>query len=247
MGLLTKFTSVFAKPDRPATKPAVRQEPQPTPTPPAAEVTPPLTEPKPQPAPVPPAVAVATPPAKSKQQVVEELQRNYREVVGLVRKVDAHLDRDEQRAQELMAIAHRFDEALPMVASLPETMRTELRSLRDEVTQAIRDASSADELRADRLEALLGKIGMDVERTGEEQLQLVETMAGFRESLGDISRSTARSGEVLESIDRRRAEREDELTRMLVASRTWIIVALLSSIGMAVVAVSIAVIALASG
>jgi hypothetical protein len=247
MGLLTKFTSVFAKPDR--AKPAVRQDPPPKPTPPVApvEVTPPLAEPKPQPAAAPAAVAVASPPAKSKQQVVEELQRNYREVVGLVRKVDAHLDRDEERAQELMAIAQRFDEALPMIASLPETMRTELRSLRDEVTQAIRDASSADEVRADRLEALLGKIGMDVERTGEEQLQLVETMAGFRESLGDISRSTARSGEVLESIDRRRAEREDELTRMLVASRTWIIVALLSSIGMAVVAVSIAVIALASG
>jgi hypothetical protein len=169
---------------------------------------------------------LARPAPRNKQELFEELQQNYREVVDLVRKVDAHLDRNEQRGQEMVSIARRIDDTIPILQKFPEQMQEQMRELNREVVAAIKATSDRGDERSRQINSALQQIGGRIQKTGETQGQLVTTMAGFRETLGDIAKSSSRTSTVLEDIDTRRQEREDELTKMLVASRRWSVAAM---------------------
>lgn len=188
----------------------------------------------------------ASPVPRSRQELVEELSRNYREVVSLIRKVDTHLDEQRERSDALLAIAHRIDEALPSMIETPRVLRESIDTLRAETTQAIREASSGQTARLDRVHESLDVVATEVVKSGDAQSRLIHTMAEFRETLTDIGRSSDRTSEVLHSIDERRAEREDQLTRMLATSRAWMVAGLAVSVGLAIIAVSIAVVSLVS-
>lgn len=181
---------------------------------------------------------------KNKQELFEELQKNYRDVVDLVKKVDAHLDRNEVRAEEMVSIARRIDETLPALSAFPEEIRSQLDELRREVVGAITTSSQRSDARADEANQALGAISERIDATGRAHTQLVSTMAGFRETLGELATSSARTSDVLQSIDTRRQQREDELTRMLVASRRWSVVTLSVTLVGVSAAVAVAIIAL---
>jgi len=184
---------------------------------------------------------------RNKQELFEELQRNYRDVVELVRKVDAHLDRNEQRSQEMASIARRIDETLPALQQFPEQVKQQLDALNTEVVSAIRESTEKGEARSEAVQKSLATIGSRIESTSESHAQLVTTMAGFRETLGDLATSSSRTSDVLQSIDTRRQEREDELTKMLVASRRWSVTTLAVAIIGVAAAMSVAIVALVIG
>lgn len=183
------------------------------------------------------------PPPRTKQELFEDLQRNYREAVELIRKVDGHLDRDETRAEQLMTIARRIDDTLPSVERTPE----HLARLGDQIVEAVRSSAASDEKRVARIEEGLGRIVSTLDRSSTAQVELTATMAAFRETLADIDRSNRRSAQALETMDRRRAEREDEIARMLSTSKVWMLVALLLSVAMGTVAMAIAIVSLVTG
>ncbi len=183
-------------------------------------------------------------PPRNRQELLDELSRNYREVVSLVRKVDTHLDEQRERSDALLVIARRIDEALPVLCEAPRALRESIETFRSETTEAIREASRGQTARLDRVHESFDVVATEVVKSGDTQNRLVHTMAEFRETLTDIGRSSDRTGQVLQSIDDRRAEREDQLTRMLATSRAWMVTGLAVSLGLAVVAVSIAVVSL---
>ena len=69
-------------------------------------------------------------------------------------------------------------------------------------------------------------------------------MAAFRETLSDIERSNRRSADTLETMDERRAEREEQMAGVLASSRTWMLVALGLCIAMGTVAMTVSIITL---
>ena len=165
--------------------------------------------------------AIEKPVPRNKQELFEELQRNYRDVVDLVKKVDAHLDRNEQRSQQMLSIAERIDRTLPTIEAFPDVVREQMADLKTEIVSAIEASTSKGDARAAQLQSTLSTIGERIDSTSASHTQLVATMAGFRETLGELANNSSRTSEVLESIDTRRQEREDELTKMLIASRRW--------------------------
>ena len=180
------------------------------------------------------------PPPRTKQELFEDLQKNYREAVELIRKVDGHLDRDETRAEQLMTIARRVDDTLPSLERTPE----HLARLGEQIVEAIRASAAADEKRVARIEDGLGRIVSTLERSSGAQVELTATMAAFRETLTDIDHSNRRSAQALESMDHRRAAREDEIARMLATSKVWMLVALILSVAMGTVAMAIAIVSM---
>ncbi|GAB4552356.1 MAG: hypothetical protein Tsb0013_14620 [Phycisphaerales bacterium] len=183
-------------------------------------------------------------PPRNKQELFEELQRNYRDVVDLVKKVDAHLDRNERRAQEMLSIAQRIDETLPTIEQFPGMVRQQLDELKTEVVGAIEASSAKGDARGAQLQQTLSTIGERIDSTSASHTQLVATMAGFRETLGELAHHSSRTSEVLESIDTRRQQREDELTKMLIASRRWSVVTLAVTLLGVSAATAIAIVAL---
>ena len=185
-------------------------------------------------------VEVAPPPPRNRQELFEDLQRNYREAVELIRKVDGHLDRDESRGQQFLAIARRIDESIPTVESVPQ----QITRIGDQIVEAVRAGSAADEKRLARLEQSLDTIVTNLERSSTAQIELTSTMAAFRETLADIERANRRSSEALESMEENRAAREEEMASMLSTSRTWLIIALALCVGMGTVAMAISIVAM---
>lgn len=183
---------------------------------------------------------LATP--RNRQEMLEELTQNYREVVSLVRKVDSHLDEQRERSDALLVIAQRIDEALPVLTEAPRALKDSIETLREETTRAIRESGEGQASRLDRVHQSLEVVAEEVVKSGDAQGRLIHTMAEFRETLSDIGRSSDRTSDVLQSIDERRAEREEQLTRMLATSRTWMVAGLAASLGLAVIAVSVAVV-----
>ncbi|QKK09825.1 MAG: hypothetical protein HND58_17805 [Planctomycetota bacterium] len=74
-------------------------------------------------------------PPRSRQELIAELQRNYQEVLGIVRKVDSHLDEQGQRSGRMAEIAERFPQAADDLSHLREGQ--------DSVQQALEAVSLA--------------------------------------------------------------------------------------------------------
>ena len=184
-------------------------------------------------------VEVAPPAPRTRQELFEDLQKNYREAVELIRKVDGHLDRDESRAEHFMAIARRIDDAVPTVERVPDHVS----KIGEQIVEAIRGAAAGEDKRAARIEQALSRAVSNLDRSSGAQVELAATMSAFRETLAEIDRSNRRSAQALESMDERRAEREDEVKRMLASGRTWMLLALFLSVAMGTVAMAIAVVA----
>ncbi len=180
------------------------------------------------------------PPPRNRQELFEDLQKNYREAVELIRKVDGHLDRDESRAERFLGIANRIDESLPAMERVPD----QITRIGGEIVEAVRAGTAADDKRLARLETSLERIVSNLDRSSSAQAELTSTMASFRETLADIERANRRASEALCSMEERRAEREEEMASMLSTSKTWLLVALALCVGMGTVAMAISVVAI---
>ncbi len=186
---------------------------------------------------------------RNRQELFEELQRNYREVVDLVRRVNTHLDREQQRSERLMVIAERVEQLVPRLHELPNDINTHATHLNRELVQVIRDTNVADERRTQRLENALTGISKHLSTGSSAQAELVHTMAAFRETMSDLAQENARTGEVLRDTSERAAERERDMVKLLAGSRMWSRVGLGLSVvvGLAAVGAAVAAILLATG
>ncbi|MCA9312307.1 MAG: hypothetical protein KDA21_13920 [Phycisphaerales bacterium] len=166
---------------------------------------------------------VSTP--QNKRELMEELQKNYREVVSLVRKVNTHLDRVETRSTHLMDVADRLEPALDRLAedlrSHGEDALAAHRDMTAEVISAIRNHLRAGLEGQQQLVRAVQAVGEQISTTATAQSQLVTTMAHFRETMNGIARSNEHAGHVLESLRDASQERDQALTSAIRASFRW--------------------------
>ena len=139
-----------------------------------------------------------------RREIVEELRRNYGEVLGLVRKLDEHLDRQESRGHELMAMAERSEralEALPRIAEHTGEV--------SETSKAFAEAVGEHQLAMnDSVERQAGAIE-------SHTLALSEFGRSVRESLGGMSDSTRELGDAILRMRETDRQRERELTDLV--------------------------------
>lgn len=186
-----------------------------------------------------PVAASSVPPApKSKGEMLAELQKNYAEVMELIRKVNSHLDEQAGRSQRLMEIAERIPEALD---TLPE-----LRSQNERIIEALRDAAEEARSRDDRSAQTLDRLGDRLEESRESDRVLVGTMAEFRGTLREMADTNERTGATLSDMNQRNAAREQELHNILLLTRRWITIATVVGVVLVMVATA-AMIMIAAG
>lgn len=139
-----------------------------------------------------------------RREIVEELRRNYGEVLGLVRKVDEHLDRQEQRGHELMALAERSERALEALPHIAEHTGEV-----SETSKAFAEAVGEHQLAMnDSVERQSGAIEA-------HSLALSEFGRTVRESLGGMSDSTRELGDAILRMRETDRQRERELAELV--------------------------------
>jgi len=186
------------------------------------------------------ASATTLAPKKNKQELIEELSRNYQEVLLLVRKMSDHIDREADREERVTELATKVDAIHGSLAELPGRINEHAGQLNQQIVHAI-DRQAQNEREA------LDMVIEQSRKSGETQGRLVTTMAEFRETMGDMSRSGERSNEILAEMSRNANDTREEIAELIVTSKRWTTVAMVASLSVAVVAIVIAAISLVSG
>ena len=151
---------------------------------------------------------------RTRQELLTELQQNYREVVGLVRKVDQHLDQQERRGTRLMEIAERLPAALDTLPAIREqTVR---------LTEAIERLAESNERHADRGEAAavaqteaLTSVRSLVAESARAEQEVAQNVAAFTTTVDSMSEATRTVGDALRHIQERDAVRERQLAEVI--------------------------------
>lgn len=179
-------------------------------------------------------------PLRNKQELFDELQRNYREVVRLVRKVDTHLDTHNERSDKLAAIATRLDRAIPAIERLGETPER-IDALRAELNQIVQRAQGAADERAAKIERVVKNVVDRLESQALDQQRLVATMAEFRETMGELATTNRESGAAVRELARTVRERDTTMNAQLGSIRTRVTVGLALIGAVAIGALAVAV------
>lgn len=183
--------------------------------------------------------AASGPAPKNKQELLNELQKNYAEVVSLVRKVDQHLDAQDRRSARLMEIAEQIPAALQTLPTIrDETVR--LGERLDALIQAQASQSGdAQELRRAQVEAL-GDVRTLLEHSREAEQRVAQSLDEFRGTMGQMSDATGTLGSVLTKMRESDTKRDERLASLVAgSSRAMMTVAIMVGLVL-VVAVVIA-------
>lgn len=172
------------------------------------------------------------PSPRSRQELLQELQKNYNEVIELVRKVDGHLDRESERSVRMLELAERIPEAIDLLA--------ETRGQNERIIEAVREATEAAKSSDSKMESALDLVHDRLDESRESDAQLVGTMAEFRGSLREMADASAQSGRAIASMNERNAQRDADLAEIMTVTRRWIVAALLlGALGVAAAMVSV--------
>ncbi|MEM9084228.1 MAG: hypothetical protein AAGB34_11575 [Planctomycetota bacterium] len=178
---------------------------------------------------------------RNKQELFEELQKNYTEVVELVRKVDGHLDREQHRSARVMEVIDRFDAIIPTLQSRPRELNDTARELNETLISAIRESDGSN---AKQIAEAVTQVELQLQTSGKSQAELVHTMAAFRETIGRLATSNEQSDELLRSVTLRNDEREQELSKLVSSSRRSMMVVTACAVSLGLVGIAIGAIAL---
>ncbi len=169
----------------------------------------------------------ATMPAapRNKQELLAELRKNYAEAVGLIRKMDQHLDEQGRRSGRMVELGERLPEAVEHLAAL-RSQQGELIEAARQVRETLREGSVRDGAQLERHRELLERQSASlirIERYFEEQArverELGSALGEFRGALAHMHASNHRLAGALERLDEREQRHEETLRELSERSR----------------------------
>lgn len=182
-------------------------------------------------------VEVAAPPKRNRQDMLDELEQSYREVVDLVGKLKSHMEREEQRSARLMEITEGIGGVLPRIEDSG-------RSAAERMIEAIERTDSTRQEIGYRIESVLSAMADQTKRSSETQEQLSSTVGELNATMLDVSRSTGRSADVLHVMREQSQAREEQFTKLVGEARRSMTLAMYVALSMGAIAVAVAAIAL---
>jgi len=155
---------------------------------------------------------------RSRHEMLTELKKNYAEAVTLMRKVDGHLSRQEQRTLRLVEMAERLPEViggLDRIAGSQDAQQQALSTLHD----AVERAGVASERAQGEQVAAIQRVETRLETVGRSEQRLAETLEEFRTIVGGMANSNDRIGQVLERLQQRDTLRDEHVRELTDRSR----------------------------
>jgi len=156
----------------------------------------------------------------SKQDLLDDLQRSYKEVVTLVERVNEHLDKTSERSVQLEQLARQ---ALDATATLPEAIAAAVERANPAQIEILRELVRAQEDGTQRVETSVAQLGVQMEVASQSHEQLVGTMADFRDTMQGVSTSNMRTADALDSSIAQKRAADDRLAQMIVRNQWWMI------------------------
>jgi len=127
--------------------------------------------------------SIAKPMPRNKQELFEALQRNYHEVTELIRKVDSHLDREQQRGERVMEVVEKIDSLIPVLHKLPEELNGKAESLNPALIDTVKANAGNG---SDDVIAAVDRGAPEHQSRGDAQTDTPHTMDNFRDTTTDL-------------------------------------------------------------
>lgn len=172
--------------------------------------------------------------AKTKQELLAELQQNYREVVDLVRRVKTHMETQDERFDRLMGIAEQIRKSVEAAPGLREDARKALAAL-DQLATTQRDGQARTETALQAHSGRLNRMTELMENSSETEQRVAATLTDVGATLSAMAAATENVGGALRSMQEREAKRDAELASLLTRSHRWM-VAITAVVGVAIAA-----------
>jgi methyl-accepting chemotaxis protein len=172
-------------------------------------------------------------PGLSKRELLAEMQKNYNEVLGLVRKVDQHLDEQSARSRQLMDIAERTARA---VESLPEIQKSNA-----ELAQSVRQFSEATREHETAIRASLDQQAGAIE---SHTAAIAEFRGSVTDSVSGMAASADRLGEAIAAMRETDRQRERELAELVTRSQKSMLTIVITCVVLAAGTLVVALVAL---
>jgi hypothetical protein len=126
------------------------------------------------------------PAPRNRQELLNELRKNYTEVLGLVRKVDGHLDEQSHRSERLLELAESSARDMSHLPELVEQNRRVADALAD-LIEMTRDARTRQDAAADRLT----KTAIQQLESAQRQTAALQTMQAAMHRAGEADEKVA--------------------------------------------------------
>lgn len=187
-------------------------------------------------------VEVPATPKMTKQEMYEELEKSYREVVDLVRRMKDHLDREEERSGQLMEIARRVDTALPGLESVGERVEHSADRSADVIVSAIEQGEERRNELAERMASTIESLSEHLQSTRTANERIASEMSGLGERVMELTQTSAASSASLKAIREGASDRDSRFVTSIESARKSIVHAIW--IGASVVGVALIVAAI---
>ena len=177
---------------------------------------------------------------KGKAEMLNQLRKNYDEVLGIVRKVDQHLDDQARRSERMLEIAERTAKHLEKLEHLGE-LTEQQRHMADTMSELVNVTkqghaaaattgvelmkAASDQLEQQRTQTdALREVKESVDRAGDSDQAMADSIKGFTDTIGGVETATHELGRTITTMRENDAERERELAQIVSRSQRWLIV-----------------------
>lgn len=157
---------------------------------------------------------------RNRQELIEELQKNYAEVVSLVRKMDGHLDSQDKRSEQMLSIAKTIPSAIEDLHEV-RSQQSQIAEAIEGLTEAIKQGSTSNEAAQSLQIKALGEVRTLLESSEGHERRVAESLDEFKDSIGQVALSTGQLSGVLEGMDSRQQRREDHLRQAIESGQKW--------------------------
>jgi len=163
-------------------------------------------------------------PKITKQELLTELQQNYKEVIELVRKVNGRLDEQETRAKRLMEIAERVPGAMDLIPEINEHTARSAGSL-VEIADATKASNQRAEAAAQTHSRVLEALGDRLNSAAEAESRVGETLGDLNTTIGSMTGATDQLAAVMRGVQHRDARRDEQVQTLVTRTNRWMLAA----------------------
>lgn len=178
-------------------------------------------------------------PKVSKQELITELQHNYREVIELVRKVNGRLDEQETRAKRLMEIAERIPGAMDLIPEINEHTARSASSL-TEIADASKAANQRAEAAAQSQSRVLEALGDRLNSATEAETRVGETLGDLNNTIGSMTGATDQLAAVMRGVQHRDVRRDEQVQALLGKTQRYMLAAIVVCASSVLISLAIA-------
>jgi hypothetical protein len=185
------------------------------------------------------------PVVRSKQDLINDLQKRYTEVVELIQKVDTHLDEQSKRQERLLEIAETVPDAL---AKLPEmhAQTARLTHAIEQLTEATVRGVNRNDAAMTKQKAALDQLVTHAADSAHTQTKVVGSLAGLAEGVTHMHEAGTQMSAAMTELGKHESTRDAAITAAVKDQRRMTSIAAAASIAAALSVVAL-VILIATG